>query len=203
MILLIDNFDSFTFNLYQYLGELGEQAAVFRNNQLTIEEIGELQPRAIILSPGPGVPQDAGICIEVIQKFHHTIPILGICLGHQAIGAAFGGVVKRADLIKHGKTSLIEHNEKEIFKELTSPLEVMRYHSLIIEQESLPSELECTAISKDDREVMAIKHRDFPVYGLQFHPESIGTPAGKQLIANFLTLIEGTNEHEKLFTPIS
>ncbi|MGX6444113.1 anthranilate synthase component II [Neobacillus sp. K501] len=203
MILLIDNFDSFTFNLYQYLGELGEKAAVYRNNQLTIEEIGELQPRAIILSPGPGVPEDAGICIEVIKEFHRNIPILGICLGHQAIGAAFGGVVTRAELIKHGKTSMIEHNAGDIFKGLPSPLEVMRYHSLIIKQESLPTELECTAVSIDDREVMAIKHRECPVYGLQFHPESIGTPSGKQLIANFLTLIEGTNENEKLFTPIS
>lgn len=203
MILLIDNFDSFTFNLYQYLGELGEKAAVYRNNQLTIEKIAELKPRAIILSPGPGIPQDAGICIEVIQKFHQDIPILGICLGHQAIGAAFGGVVKRANLIKHGKTSLIDHNGKDIFKELSSPLEVMRYHSLIIEQESLPTVLECTAISVDDREVMAIKHQSYPLYGLQFHPESIGTPSGKQLIANFLTLIEGKKENEKLFTPIS
>lgn len=203
MILLIDNFDSFTFNLYQYLGELGEKAAVYRNNQLTIEEIGELQPHAIILSPGPGVPQDAGICIEVIQKFHRNIPILGICLGHQAIGVAFGGVVTRAELIKHGKTSLIDHNGGDIFKGLPSPLEVMRYHSLIIKQETLPTELECTSVSIDDREVMAIKHREYPVYGLQFHPESIGTPSGKQLIANFLTLIEGTNENEKLFTPIS
>lgn len=203
MILLIDNFDSFTFNLYQYLGELGEKAAVYRNNQLTLEEIAKLQPRGIILSPGPGVPKDAGICIEVIQRFYQDIPILGICLGHQAIGAAFGGVVKRANLIKHGKTSLIEHNGKGLFKDLPSPLEVMRYHSLIIEQESLPNELECTAISVEDREVMAIKHQNYPLYGLQFHPESIGTPTGKQLIANFLTRIERKKDNEKLFTPIS
>lgn len=173
MILLIDNFDSFTFNLYQYLGELGEDVVVYRNNQLSMEQIKELNPKAIILSPGPGRPEDAGICIELIQTFHKTIPILGICLGHQAIGAAFGSEVRRAHYIKHGKTSLIRHQGKEVFANLNNPLEVMRYHSLTLEESNLSAELECMAHSNDDDEIMAIKHREYPVYGLQFHPESI------------------------------
>jgi anthranilate synthase component II len=203
MILLIDNFDSFTFNLYQYLGELGEEITVCRNNQLTIEQIKEMNPKAIILSPGPGKPKDAGICIEVIQRFYNRIPILGICLGHQAIGAAFGGEIKRANEIKHGKTSFISHDGRGLFNDLPSPLEVMRYHSLVIEKNSLPPELECKAKSLDDEEIMAINHRDFPVYGLQFHPESIGTPAGKQILKNFLLEIERMKPDEKFLTPIS
>jgi anthranilate synthase component II len=203
MILLIDNFDSFTFNLYQYLGELGEEITVCRNNQLTIEQIKEMNPKAIILSPGPGKPKDAGICIEVIQRFYNRIPILGICLGHQAIGAAFGGEIKRANEIKHGKTSFISHDGKGLFNDLPSPLEVMRYHSLVIEKNSLPPELECKAKSLDDEEIMAINHREFPVYGLQFHPESIGTPAGKQILKNFLLEIERMKPDEKFLTPIS
>ncbi|WP_042457433.1 anthranilate synthase component II [Neobacillus dielmonensis] len=203
MILLIDNFDSFTFNLYQYLGELGETAAVYRNNQLTIDSIRNLHPTAIILSPGPGRPEDAGICIELIQTFFKEIPILGICLGHQAIGAAFGGEIKRASQVKHGKTSLIHHNGTGVFNHLTSPLEVMRYHSLIIESSTLPKQLTAIAYSLDDQEIMAVKHVQYPVYGLQFHPESIGTPDGKQIIKNFLFEIEGEKKHEKLLTPIS
>lgn len=203
MILLIDNFDSFTFNLYQYLGEIGEDVVVYRNNQLGIEEIKRLNPHAIILSPGPGRPEEAGICIDVIRTFYKSMPILGICLGHQAIGAAFGGEIRRANSIKHGKTSLISHNSSNIFAYLSSPLEVMRYHSLAIESKSLPQELECIAQSMDDREIMAIKHSHYPVYGLQFHPESIGTPEGKQLLKNFLAEIERTREDEELFTPIS
>jgi anthranilate synthase component II len=203
MILLIDNFDSFTYNLYQYLGELGEQITVFRNNQLTIEQIKELNPKAIILSPGPGKPEDAGICIELIQTFYNKIPILGICLGHQAIGAAFGGEILRAALIKHGKTSLITHQSEGVFTGLPTPLEVMRYHSLIIEKCSIPEELECIAHSVDDQEIMAIKHRQYPVFGLQFHPESIGTPSGKQILNNFLNEIERMKKNEKLFTPVS
>jgi anthranilate synthase component II len=203
MILLIDNFDSFTFNLYQYLGELGEQITVLRNNQLTIEQIKELNPKAIILSPGPGKPEDAGICIELIQTFYNKIPILGICLGHQAIGAAFGGEILRAALIKHGKTSLITHQSEGVFTGLPTPLEVMRYHSLIIEKCSIPEELECIAHSVDDQEIMAIKHRQYPVFGLQFHPESIGTPSGKQILNNFLNEVERMRENEKLFTPVS
>ncbi|WHY65325.1 aminodeoxychorismate/anthranilate synthase component II [Neobacillus sp. SuZ13] len=203
MILLIDNFDSFTFNLYQYLGELGEQITVFRNNQLNMEQIKELNPKAIILSPGPGKPEDAGICIELIQTFFNKIPILGICLGHQAIGAAFGGEIKRAALIKHGKTSFISHQCDGLFAELPNPLEVMRYHSLIIEKCSIPEVLECIAHSDEDQEIMAIRHRDYPVFGLQFHPESIGTPSGKQILNNFLNEIERMKKNEELFTPIS
>jgi anthranilate synthase component 2 len=203
MILLIDNFDSFTFNLYQYLGELGEQITVLRNNQLSMDQIRDLNPKAIILSPGPGKPEDAGICIELIQTFFNKIPILGICLGHQAIGAAFGGEIHRAALIKHGKTSLISHRSDGLFNGLPNPLEVMRYHSLIIEKSSIPEELECIAHSDDDQEIMAIKHRQYPVFGLQFHPESIGTPSGKQILKNFLNEIERMNKIEELFTPIS
>jgi len=203
MILLIDNFDSFTFNLYQYLGELGEEVVVYRNNQLSMEQIQNLNPKAIILSPGPGRPEDAGICIELIQTFHKTIPLLGICLGHQAIGAAFGSEVRRAHYIKHGKTSLITHQGIELFANLESPLEVMRYHSLTLEESNLSAELECIANSNDDNEIMAIKHKKYPVYGLQFHPESIGTPDGKQMLKNFLTEIEGMRKNEKLSTPVS
>jgi anthranilate synthase component II len=203
MILLIDNFDSFTFNLYQYLGELGEEIVVYRNNQLTVNQIKSLDPDAIILSPGPGKPEGAGICIELIQSLYKEVPILGICLGHQAIGAAFGGVVKRANHIKHGKTSLIRHSGTGMFNTFTDDLEVMRYHSLIVESSSLPEEIECIAKSLDDEEVMAISHREYPVFGLQFHPESIGTPAGKQILSNFLAEIEGKRKNEEIFTPVS
>ncbi|WP_066368433.1 anthranilate synthase component II [Neobacillus fumarioli] len=203
MILLIDNFDSFTYNLYQYLGELGEDIIVYRNNQIGLEEIKKLNPKAIILSPGPGKPEDAGICIELIKAYYRQIPILGICLGHQAIGAAFGCEIRKAHVIKHGKTSLITHNGKGVFSYLPSPLEVMRYHSLTIERTSLPKELEFTAIAMDDGEIMGINHRDYPVYGLQFHPESIGTPTGKQMLKNFLLEIERKDQNETIFTPIS
>lgn len=202
MILLIDNFDSFTYNLYQYLGELGESTAVYRNNQISIAEIKNLNPKAIILSPGPGKPEDAGICIELIQTLHRQIPILGICLGHQVIGAAFGSEIRKARVIKHGKTSFITHNGKGLFSYLPSPLEVMRYHSLTIEKSNLSTQLECTAFAMDDDEVMGIKHRSYPVYGLQFHPESIGTPSGKQMLNNFLQEIERKDKNEKLSTPI-
>jgi len=203
MILLIDNFDSFTFNLYQYLGELGEKVIVYRNNLLNMEQIKQMNPKAIILSPGSGRPEDAGICIELIQTFYKEIPILGICLGHQAIGAAFGSDIRRAYFIKHGKTSLITHRSNGIFANLASPLEVMRYHSLSIEKSSMRSELKIVAYSDDDNEVMAIKHDKYPVYGLQFHPESIGTPTGKQILKNFLLEIERKKTNEELFTPVS
>ncbi|CAH2714333.1 Aminodeoxychorismate synthase component 2 [Neobacillus rhizosphaerae] len=203
MILLIDNFDSFTFNLYQYLGELGEKVVVYRNNQLTVGDIHNLNPKAIILSPGPGKPEDAGICIELIQSFYQRIPILGICLGHQAIGAAFGCEIRSAHFIKHGKTSFIIHKYNQIFNDLVSPLEVMRYHSLAIEKSTIPEELECIAHSIDDKEVMAIQHNQYPVFGLQFHPESIGTPSGKQILQNFLFELERKETNEELFTPVS
>lgn len=203
MILLIDNFDSFTYNLYQILGGFGKEVLVVRNNELTMEQIKEWKPKAIILSPGPGRPEDAGVCVDVIRSFYKTIPILGICLGHQAIGFAFGGAIACANVIKHGKTSLIVHNGKGLFEYLPTPLEVMRYHSLTISQNYLPDVIERTASSMDDQEIMAIQHRVYPVYGLQFHPESIGTPLGRQLLKNFLLIAEGMRKNEKFFTPIS
>lgn len=191
MILLIDNYDSFTFNLYQYLGELGEEIAVRRNDQITLEEIEELKPDAIVLSPGPGRPENAGICIDVVKEFHNTIPILGICLGHQAIGYAFGAEIKKADKVMHGKISKLTHSETEIFAGFTGPLEIMRYHSLVIDKDTLPASLEVTGTSTDDEEIMAMKHKEYPVYGLQFHPESIGTESGKRMLKNFTEEIKG------------
>ncbi|MFK2825250.1 bifunctional anthranilate synthase component II/anthranilate phosphoribosyltransferase [Bacillus sp. B190/17] len=185
MILLIDNYDSFTYNLYQQIGSLGKNVRVVRNDEITLEEIEALEPEAIVLSPGPGTPEEAGICIEVVRSFFHRIPILGICLGHQAIAAAFGAKIKRAKTIKHGKISLIKHDGKGLFQSLSGPVPVMRYHSLSVEQESLPPKLEVLATSADDEEIMAIRHREYPVYGLQFHPESIGTKSGTDIIQQF------------------
>jgi anthranilate synthase component II len=186
MILLIDNYDSFTYNLYQYLGELGVELKVVRNDKVTISEIKAMKPKAIIISPGPGRPENAGICVEVIRTFAHNIPILGICLGHQAIGYAFNGNIINAREIMHGKVSEISHNGSSLFNTLPGSLSVMRYHSLVIDNGSVPSELEILATSKDDNEIMAVKHKEYPVYGLQFHPESIGTKQGKQLLENFI-----------------
>ncbi|UFT99069.1 aminodeoxychorismate/anthranilate synthase component II [Radiobacillus kanasensis] len=189
MILLIDNYDSFTFNLYQYISELGEAVQVIRNDQITIDEIRALHPEAIVLSPGPGTPQEAGICIDVVQKLSGEYPILGICLGHQAIGAAFGGTITHAKQIKHGKTSMLIHKSENLFEYLSQPIEVMRYHSLVIEKNSVPKELTVIATAMDDQEVMAVKHNRLPVYGLQFHPESIGTETGKTILNNFFTTV--------------
>ena len=186
MILLIDNYDSFTYNLYQYVGEIYENVKVVRNDQISLREIDVLNPDGIILSPGPGIPENAGICIDVVRKFGARIPILGICLGHQAIGCAYGGKVVRANNIMHGKTSEISIVQNKLFKNLENSINVMRYHSLIIEKNTLPEELEVTAESLDDKEIMAVKHREYEVYGLQFHPESILTEKGKQIIKNFL-----------------
>ena len=185
MILLIDNYDSFTYNLFQYLGEVEEDIIVKRNDEITISEIEELNPTAIVISPGPGRPEAAGISMEVIQQFYKKTPILGICLGHQAIGAAFGANVIGAKQIMHGKTSEIEHTGTDLFAGQEQPLTVMRYHSLVVEKASLPDELEVTATSLDDHEIMALKHKEYPLYGLQFHPESIGTRTGKQLLHEF------------------
>ncbi|MCI1591655.1 MULTISPECIES: anthranilate synthase component II [Heyndrickxia] len=198
MIILLDNYDSFTYNLYQYLLELGETVEVFRNDRITVEEIRDMQPKAIILSPGPGVPDQAGICMDVIKKLHQQIPILGVCLGHQAIGAAFGARIVQAREIKHGKTSRILHTGEGIFQYMTQPLEVMRYHSLVIEKASLPGQLDILATSMDDQEIMAIKHTIFPLYGIQFHPESIGTKAGKEMIKNFLVEIRKEHSYESI-----
>ena len=200
MILLIDNYDSFTFNLYQYLGELGEQIVVKRNDSLTVEDIIELSPKAIVISPGPGRPEQAGICTEVIQQLHREIPILGICLGHQAIGHAFGATVSKAKKIMHGKISKVSHEKTELFKEFETPLEVMRYHSIVIEKGTLPNSLQVLATSIDDGEIMAIKHKEAPLYGFQFHPESVGTESGKKLIQAFLTSIGEEFLNERVST---
>ncbi|MCM3240831.1 aminodeoxychorismate/anthranilate synthase component II [Heyndrickxia oleronia] len=198
MIILLDNYDSFTYNLYQYLLELGETVEVFRNDRITVEDIRDMQPKAIILSPGPGVPDQAGICMDVIKELHQQIPILGVCLGHQAIGAAFGARIVQAREIKHGKTSRILHTGEGIFQYMTQPLEVMRYHSLVIEKASLPGQLDILATSMDDQEIMAIKHTIYPLYGIQFHPESIGTKAGKEMIKNFLVEIRKEHSYESI-----
>jgi anthranilate synthase/phosphoribosyltransferase len=186
MIILIDNYDSFTYNLYQSLRKYAEQVMVIRNDEVTIQQIEELAPEAIVLSPGPGRPEDAGICVEVIRAFYKKIPILGICLGHQAIGYAFGAKITHAKQIKHGKTSLIHHQEKGIFQHQKQQIRVMRYHSLVVEKETLPACLEVYATATDDEEMMAMKHVEYPMYGLQFHPESIATEEGDNLIGQFL-----------------
>jgi anthranilate synthase/aminodeoxychorismate synthase-like glutamine amidotransferase len=189
MILVIDNYDSFTYNLVQYLGELGADVVVRRNDAIAVEAIGELAPSAIVLSPGPCTPKEAGITVETIRRWGSSIPILGVCLGHQAIGEAYGGEVVRADRVMHGKTSQVCHDGTGIFAGLPSPMEVMRYHSLIVERGSIPPSLEITAVSQDDpSEVHAVRHREHPVYGVQFHPESVMTPHGKALFHNFLEL---------------
>lgn len=189
MILLIDNYDSFTYNLYQYLGECGEDVTVVRNDAITVDEIRVLNPEAIVLSPGPGTPGAAGICVDIVKELQAEFPILGICLGHQAIGEAFGGTVSHADVVKHGKTAQVLHHQADLFKGLEEEIEVMRYHSLVILKETLPECLTVTATSITDGEIMAVKHTFFPIYGVQFHPESIGTHDGKQMIQNFLDTI--------------
>ena len=187
MILVIDNYDSFTYNLVQYLGELGAELEVVRNDQTTVEEIEKKSPERIVISPGPKTPTEAGICLEVIGRFAGRLPILGVCLGHQAIGQAFGGQVIRAPEIMHGKTSLISHDGRTIFQGLPNPFPATRYHSLIVEQASLPHCLEVSASSPDGL-IMGLRHREMKVEGVQFHPESVLTEAGKHLLANFLRL---------------
>ncbi|MEE1130830.1 MAG: aminodeoxychorismate/anthranilate synthase component II [Caryophanon sp.] len=186
MILLIDNYDSFTYNLYQQVGELGKDVQVVRNDALTIEQIDALAPEAIILSPGPGHPRDAGNTVAIIQQLHTKYPILGICLGHQAIGEAFGASVVRAENIVHGKMSNIAHSGTDLFASLPTDVEIMRYHSLVIAEDTLPAAFVVQAKTTDDGEIMAIRHRDHLLFGLQFHPESIGTPDGSKMIENFL-----------------
>ena len=185
MILIIDNYDSFTYNLVQYLGELGERLMVRRNDKIGIDEIEGAGLERIIISPGPGTPKDAGISNEVIKAFANRIPILGVCLGHQCIAEAFGGKVVRADLLMHGKTSLIYHDGRDIFQDVENPFEATRYHSLIVSKKGLPRVLKVIAHTKED-EIMGLKHVNFPVWGVQFHPESILTKEGKKILANFL-----------------
>ncbi len=187
MILVIDNYDSFTYNLVQYLGELGENVVVRRNDQITLDEIEAIVPNRILISPGPGRPADAGISLALITHFAGRIPILGVCLGHQAIGEAFGGLVVRASRVVHGKATEILHDRKSIFSGLDSPFEAGRYHSLVVERESLPACLEVSAETRDGV-IMGLRHRDKKIEGVQFHPESILTPPGKTLLSNFLRL---------------
>jgi anthranilate synthase/aminodeoxychorismate synthase-like glutamine amidotransferase len=184
---MIDNYDSFTYNLVQYLGEIGEEIKVFRNDRVTIKEIEALNPERIVISPGPCTPKEAGVSVDVIKYFAGKIPILGVCLGHQAIGAAFGGDIIRAPRLMHGKTSMIYHDGKTIYEGLPNPFEATRYHSLIVKKETLPSCLEITAWTDQD-EIMGVRHKEFIVEGVQFHPESILTKVGKALLKNFLNL---------------
>jgi len=186
MLLMIDNYDSFTYNLVQYLGELGEEVRVHRNDQVTLEEIAALAPDRIVISPGPCTPNEAGVSVEIIEKLGGVIPIFGVCLGHQSIGQAYGGRIVRARQLMHGKTSLIHHSNEGVFHGLPSPFEATRYHSLVIERETLPACLEVTAWTEEDDEIMGVRHREFAVEGVQFHPESILTQHGHALLANFL-----------------
>jgi len=185
MILMIDNYDSFTWNLVQYLGQLGEEVLVRRNDEITLDEVEGLRPGALFLSPGPSSPKEAGITVDTIRRFYRSIPILGICLGHQAIGYAFGARVVKAPRLMHGKTSPILNDGKTIFRGLPNPFTAGRYHSLILERESLPPSIEVSA-ETEEGEIMGIRHREYPVEGVQFHPESVLTPNGKRLIRNFL-----------------
>lgn len=187
MLLMIDNYDSFTYNLVQYLGELGEEIRVFRNDKITLREIEEMNPGRIVISPGPCTPKEAGISIEVIRHFTGKVPLLGVCLGHQAIGAAFGGEIIRAPRLMHGKTSTIHHDGRTIFQGLPNPFEATRYHSLLIRKDTLPRCLEITAWT-DTGEIMGVRHKEFILEGVQFHPESILTTVGKDLLRNFLLL---------------
>ncbi len=187
MILVIDNYDSFTYNLVQYLGELGQEPQVRRNDKITLEEIEELAPERIVISPGPCTPNEAGISIDVVNHFSGKLPILGVCLGHQSIGQAFGGLVVRAERLMHGKTSMIEHDGLSIYGGVPSPFEATRYHSLVVERSTLPDCLEISAETREG-EIMGLRHKEYPVEGVQFHPESILTSEGKNILSNFLTL---------------
>ncbi|HEY3198579.1 MAG TPA: aminodeoxychorismate/anthranilate synthase component II [Nitrospirales bacterium] len=187
MLLVIDNYDSFTYNLVQYLGELGEQLRVVRNDAMTVDEIVALKPERIVISPGPCTPKEAGISVETIKRLAGSIPILGVCLGHQSIGEAFGGEVVRAERLMHGKTSMIRHDQRTVFRNLPNPFEATRYHSLIVRRETLPACLEISAETAEG-EIMGLRHRAYPIEGVQFHPESILTRPGKDLLRNFLSL---------------
>lgn len=185
MLLLIDNYDSFTYNLYQYLSELGSEVTVHRNDQITLEEIEKLAPEKIVISPGPGNPDGAGISLEVIQHFGRELPLLGVCLGQQCVGQAFGGRVVHAGELLHGKSSAVYHTQQGVFRGLPSPFEAIRYHSLVVERGSLPDCLEITAQTENGL-IMGLRHREYPIHGVQFHPESIRTVVGKDLLRNFL-----------------
>jgi anthranilate synthase/aminodeoxychorismate synthase-like glutamine amidotransferase len=191
MVFVLDNYDSFTYNLVQYLGEMGEEVAVYRNDQVTIEEVEAMHPERILISPGPCTPQEAGISIDIFRHFTGKLPILGVCLGHQALGAAFGGKIVRAPHLMHGKTSQVTHDGRTLFKDLESPFTATRYHSLIVQPQNLPDELEVSAFTTESdgsRTIMGLRHKKFPVEGVQFHPESVLTGEGKKLIKNFLEM---------------
>ncbi len=190
MLLVIDNYDSFTYNLVQYLGELGAEMEVHRNDQITLDEIEAKHPAGILISPGPGTPDDGGISLDTIGRFHKSTPILGVCLGHQCLGQYFGGKVRRADNIMHGKTSLIQHNSQGVFHGLDNPFVATRYHSLLVDRDTFPAAaLELTA-ETEHGEVMGLRHKELPIYGVQFHPESILTIEGKRMLGNFLKIME-------------
>lgn len=190
MILFIDNYDSFTYNLVQYFSELNADIKVFRNDKISLQEATELSPSMLVISPGPSTPKETGICLELIKYFTGRISILGVCLGHQSIGYAFGARIINAQNLMHGKTSTVSHTGNELFNDISSPFTATRYHSLVIEEQSIPDCLEIIARSDDDKEIMAIKHKDHPIYGVQFHPESILTQDGKQLVKNILKIGE-------------
>ncbi len=196
MILLIDNYDSFTFNLVHFLGDLGAECDVRRNDALSAEEAMALEPEAIVLSPGPCAPEQAGICLELIAASAGRVPLLGVCLGHQAIGQAFGAVVERAPTPMHGKLSEVVHEGSDVFAGLPSPFQATRYHSLVVREDSMPEALEATAHTRDGV-VMGLRHRDFPVFGVQFHPESIASEHGHEILANFLAIARGRNDASK------
>jgi anthranilate synthase component 2 len=187
MLLMIDNYDSFTYNIVQYFGELGEDVSVFRNDRITLAEIEELAPKRLVISPGPCSPEEAGISVAAIRHFAGRIPILGVCLGHQAIGSAFGGRVVRSACLMHGKTSPVHHDGRELFKGIPTPFEATRYHSLVVERDTLPAALEITAWVADG-EIMGLRHRELPIWGVQFHPESILTICGMDILRNFLEM---------------
>jgi anthranilate synthase/aminodeoxychorismate synthase-like glutamine amidotransferase len=188
MVLLIDNYDSFTYNLAQYLGELGAEVLVRRNDEVSVDDVARLMPARIVISPGPGRPEDAGISLDVIRRFGPELPILGVCLGHQAIGLAFGGRIVRAPRIVHGKSSQVEHDGRGVFAGLPAPLVAARYHSLVVSREGWPGELEIAAREPDEQVVMGLRHREWPLHGVQFHPESVMTAEGRRLLRNFLEL---------------
>jgi anthranilate synthase/aminodeoxychorismate synthase-like glutamine amidotransferase len=188
MVLVIDNYDSFTYNLVQYLGELGAKVVVRRNDEASIDQLRGLAPSRVLISPGPGRPEQAGVSLDVIKEFGPRMPTLGVCLGHQAIGLAFGGDVVRAPLPIHGKTSTVEHNSKGVFAGLTSAFQAGRYHSLVVDEKTLPGDLEVTARTKDDGLVMGLRHKTLPIHGVQFHPESVLTNEGRRILRNFLEM---------------
>jgi anthranilate synthase/aminodeoxychorismate synthase-like glutamine amidotransferase len=188
MVLVIDNYDSFTYNLVQYLGELGAKVMVRRNDEASLDDLRGLPHSRVVISPGPGRPEQAGVSLDVVKEFGSRMPLLGVCLGHQAIGLAFGGDVVRAPLPIHGKTSTVEHNSKGVFAGLTAPFQAGRYHSLIVDEKTLPGDLEVTARTKEDGLVMGLRHRTLPIHGVQFHPESVLTNEGRRILRNFLEM---------------